>query len=226
MTLLHHIYAIKNLLARGNASDDFSFSERLIAHFLEVARGKLILDKINKYKFVSDQSYQDLCVALQESVYHDCCDVIDFGDCKLLKSIDPLPKFLNSAWGNFLKVTDLSGNVISELTLTQNTYSKYAIIKPKTGWFLHNNHLYVLNNTGLRKVLLNALFSNPQEIYDTNCTTGTGKCVEYLAQEFPVDADLMQAMYELTLKLLLGTKLPNDLENNARDIQIAGPQMQ
>lgn len=133
MTLNVHVYAIKNLLSHGPVSDDFSYSNRLIAHFLQVSRANLIEKKADKYHFISDQSYQSLCVSLELSSFHNCCDKPD-QDCKILKSTTPIPKFLNSRWGNFLKVLDLSGRVIPEYNLTQNRYSKYSLVgPPKTG---------------------------------------------------------------------------------------------
>jgi ankyrin repeat protein len=133
MKLIQHIYAVKGLLAHGPASDDFTFSDRFIAHHLQIARSRLIEQKIDRYYFISEQSYQDLCVDLAMSSFHECCGTEEFTDCKVMKSVAKIPKFLNSRWGNHLKVTDLSGNLISELNITQNKYSKYAINPVTTG---------------------------------------------------------------------------------------------
>lgn len=219
MTLLEHVYALKNILSNGPVSDDFSFSSRLIAHFLQVARAKLIEQKADKYHFISDQSYQSLCTELELSSFHNCCNEVDL-DCKILKSVNPIPKFLNSRWGNFLKVMDLSGRTIPEFNLTQNRYSIYALSKPKTGWFLHDNHLYVVNNKVLETVMLNALFDNPDEIYQLNCPTTGTTCSDFMSEQFPVDSDLIDGMYRLALDLLLKARtMPNDIENNSKDVQ-------
>lgn len=220
MKLIEHVYAIKNVLNNGPASISTSFTDRLISHYLQVARAVLLERKIDKYYYISEQSYQSLCVDLELSSFHNCCDTPDL-DCKVLKSVDPIPKFLNSRWGNYLKTMDLTGTVIPEFNLTQSRHSKYSIIKPTTGWFLHDNHLYVINNTALAKVLLNALFDNPEEIYEYNCaSTGDNNCPEYLDQVFPIDSDLIDAMYKMTIDMLLRMySVPNDLENNAKNVQ-------
>lgn len=96
MKLIEHIYAIKNLLAHGTASDDFSLSDRLIAHFLQVTRSRLIEQKIDKYYYISEQSYQDLCVDLTLATFHECCGTEEYDDCKIMKSTIQIPKFLNS----------------------------------------------------------------------------------------------------------------------------------
>lgn len=220
MTLLQHVYAIKNLLSQGPVSDDFSYSNRLIAHFLQIARSKLLEDKANKYHFISEQSYQSLCLDLELSNFHNCCDTPD-NDCKVLKSTTDIPKFLNSRWGNFLKVMDMSGEVIPEYNNTQSKYSVYALVQPTTGWFMHDNRLYVLNNKHLRKILLNALFDDPNQIHQLNCpTSGDNNCTDFMGEEFPVDSDLINDMYKMTLGFLLQSRqLPIDTENNAKDVE-------
>jgi len=215
MTLLDHVYAVKNIVSHGPASKDFSYSDRLIAHFLQVARGKLTLEKINKYSFISNQSYQDLCIDLEKSSYHNCCGTET--DCYVLKSTKVIPKFLTSRWGNFIKVTDLTGLVLSEISLTQTHYSEYALTPQKVGWFMHNNYLYVVNSNLLSKILINALFDDPQAVAQLNCPTSTDVC-DVFAQEFPVDADIVDAMYKITIEYLMTSqKIPKDDENNAND---------
>ena len=220
MTLLEHVYAIKNLLSHGPVSDDFSYSDRLIAHFLQVTRAKLIERKADKYHFISDQSYQSLCVDLALSSFHNCCTKAEL-ECKVLKSIEPIPKFLNSRWGNFLKVMDLAGTIIPEYNLTQNKYSKYSLVgAPKAGWFIHDNHLYIVNNKVLETVLLNALFDKPDEIAQSNCATTGENCTDFMGEQFPIDSDLIDDMYRLTLDFLVKSQQTTiDIENNAKDVE-------
>lgn len=217
MTLLQHVYALKNLLAHGAPSDDFSYSDRLIAHFLEVARARLIEEKIDKYHYISEQTLQSLCLTLAKSQFHNCCDGPQ-SDCLVLKSTTQVPKFLNSRWGSFMKVMDLEGRVIPDFNLTQNRFSEFALIQPETGWFMHDNYLYIVNNSFLEKVLLNALFDSPAEISDLNCPTSGDNCPDYLDTEFPIDPDLVDPMYRLAMTFLIESiKLPKDEEQNASD---------
>ncbi len=223
MTLQHHIYAIKNIIANGPSSDDSPFSERLVAHFLQITRAFLLERKADKYRYISDQTFQSVCMDLELGSFHNCCDVPEL-DCKVLKSVIKLPRLLNSKWGNFLKVMDLSGNIIPEFNITNDKYSQYGLVKSpnKTlGWFMHDGHIYILNNKVLEKVLVNGLFTNPSEVAEINCATGTAtNCNDFGSEDFPIDPDLVDAMYKATLDYLLrSTGLPNDLENNARDIE-------
>ncbi len=82
---------------------------------------------------------------------------------------------------------------------------------------MRNNQIIVLNNPHLKLVVLNALFDNPDEIYGINCSTGSNSCVDFMDQEFPIDSDLVDPMYRLTLELLLtSVKLPIDHEADAK----------
>lgn len=217
MILLQHVYTLKNLLTHGISSDDFSYSDRLIAHVLRVCRATLIEQKINKYNPVSPQSHQDLCVPLALSNFHGCCDVPSM-ECKILRSTFTVPKFLTSRWGNYVKVSDMIGVTIPEFNLTQNRLAQWGLVTIPTSYFLHNNYLYVINNSFIDTVLLNALFDNPEEIYELNCNIESNDCGDYLGQEFPLDSDLIKPMYEMALDMLTRSmSLPKDEENDAKD---------
>lgn len=116
---------------------------------------------------------------------------------------------------------DLSGRVIPEFSLTQNRYSEYALVKPKTGWFIHDNHLYVVNNKVLETILLNALFDNPDDIHQVNCANNVdGSCSDYMDEQFPIDSDLIDDMYKMSFEMLVKSRiLPIDIENNAKDVE-------
>lgn len=219
MKLIEHVYAIKNVLSRGPISDDFRLSDRLIAHYLQVARARLIEQKIDKYYYISEQSYQDLCINLELSSFHDCCNMPEFEDCKIMKSITEIPKFLNSRWGNHLKVMDMVGNVLPEISLTQSKYSKYALVPQTIGWFLHNNHIYLVNTKVLSNVLLNALFASPEDINNLNCPGDGTNCPDFMSEEFPIDSDLIDPMYRVALELMSAAyNFSIDTENNTKDV--------
>lgn len=113
---------------------------------------------------------------------------------------------------------DLAGNVIPEFSNTSTRLSEYALVTPKEGWFIHDNHLYVVNSTVLEVVLLNALFDNPQEIYDLNCPNSPEGCVDFMDTEFPIDSDLVSPMYDITFRTLSRSyAIPRDNENDSTE---------
>lgn len=115
---------------------------------------------------------------------------------------------------------DLEGRVLPEINLTQNRFSEYALSTQTTGWFIHNNYLYLVNNKVLIQVLLNGLFNDPEEIHNLNCPGTDSNCPTYMEEEFPIDSDLIDSMYKLAIDLLLlASKQPIDTENNFRDVE-------
>lgn len=218
---MHHIAAVRAIIANGPASDDNSYSDRLIAHFLQVTRAFLLEQKADRYRYISDQSFQTVCLDLVEGSFHNCCDIPEL-ECTVLKSTVKIPKLLNSRWGAFIKVMDLSGDVISEFNMTSSKYSKYGIVSTKIGWFLHDGYLYIINNRKLEKVLLNALFASTEDIAAINCpTTSSTNCTSYGEQDFPIDSDLIDPMYKATIQYLMQSeRLANDSEDNSRSVEL------
>lgn len=226
MILKEHLFAIRDLISKGPASDDSAYSLRFLAHLLNVARATLTEQKADKYSYISEQSFQSLCIPLQLGNFHNCCEVTDV-ECKVLKSVDPLPKFLNARWGDFAKVMSLTGEVIPKTSPTLNKYSEYTItnVIPKIGWFIHDNHLYIINNKKLEMVLLNCLFDDPVQIKTLNCSNDTTQatCPDWYDEEYPIDPDLIRPAYLLVLDLILNSRKlpPNDSANDAQDSQVS-----
>lgn len=225
MTLNSHVFAIRNLLSKGIASDDTQYSLRLLAQFLNIARAILTEQKADKYHYISEQSFQSLCVPLELGSFHNCCDYPN-APCKILKSVSPLPKFLNTRWGDFAKVMTLTGEVISKGSPTSTTYSTYTITNnpAKPSWFIHDNHLFIKSNLDLEVVLFNSLFDNPVEIGQLNCSSNTDTvCPDYMDEEYPIDPDLIEPAYKKVLEMLAySARLPfKDSENDAKDSQVS-----
>lgn len=222
MTTKEHIYAIKNVLSKGAVSDDFQFSNRLVLHFMNVARSILTEQKLDKYHSI--QSYQSLCTDLIQGSYHNCCGVTLPSSCVILKSTIKLPKLLSARWGDAVKVTTLDGTVIPQFNVTQSAKSSYGIVKTPMGYFIHDNYLYVLNNSRLKKVLINGLWASPEDITTLNCPSSDSPCSAY-DDVYPIDSDLVAPMYKLVLEYLT-IKSPQDNVNDSRapeDLRKAEP---
>jgi hypothetical protein len=218
MKVIEHVYAIKNLLSSGASSDDVRITNALILHFLSVVRSKLIQDKIDKYSFVNEQSYQTVCLELEESSFHDCCN-LDYEDCPILKTKEAIPKLLQSRLANNLKITDASGKVIPQINMTQLMYSKYSDVPQMIGYFINNNKIIIVNNKNLKVILVSGIFDDPERIDSLNCSGNepSAPC-NYLESQFPIDSDLVALMYEGVISLLtIHLRTTNDITNNARE---------
>lgn len=221
MTTLEHVYAVKNLLSHGSSSDDFSYSNALILHFLQVARAKLLKEKADKYQFISELSFQSICMKLELATFHDCCEGPT--DCKVLKTVNNIPTILNSRWGDMIKVMDLSGKVIPKASKTQDRLSEFSLTNQNpVSYYVYDGKIVINNNTSLESIIVNGIFSNPSEPIEISCSTSTNtQCKGYLEEEFPIDSDLISAMYSLTIGFLQSTQI-KDNEQDAKDSTVNG----
>lgn len=224
-TFKEHIYAVKNILERGVASDDSRLSERFIGFLLKTARTQLIKEKINKYREVSPLSYQTVCIPLELTTYHDCsCIPADIG-CKILKSTCHIPRELVSKWGTSLTVFTASGRTVDMSSLTQNDLAKFSETnqKPKLAYFIENQHLYILNSTSLKVVLLSAIWEDPEEVKKfCKCNNGDvtdEPCYDPINDDFPIDSELARVMRILVTQELQNMyRMPEDNLNNGKDV--------
>lgn len=231
-TLQQHIYAVKNILNKGIPSDDSRFSNRLIAHYLKQSRNLLLKRKLDKSKYISALNYQRVCVPLELVTYGDCECIADvFENCKILRSTCEFPKVFTTNYKAALTVKAIDGTVLSETSTTRNKLKEFSMSqqKPKLGWFIENNRLYVLHSQTTPLVIAVALYEDPEQLSNF-CTCGDAgnagsstntPCYNVHNDEFPIDAELILPMYELTLKMFgLGMQYPEDNENNTRSNQV------
>lgn len=69
--------------------------------------------------------------------------------------------------------------------------------------------------------MLNALFDKPDEISQANCATTGVNCNDFMDEQFPIDSDLIDGMYKMTLDYLMKSQQePIDTENNSKDVEI------
>lgn len=225
-TLKEHVYAIQNVINKGPQSDDNRFSNRLIAHYLKNSRALLLKRKLDKMVTLSELSYQTLCVPLEATTYHDCSCIVDEFDCKVLKSTCTLPKDIVGRNKSSIVVRNVLGQKIDSTNISRNDLAAYSISNKATsvGWLIEDGKLVVLNtDLTLPHVLLTAVWEDPEKL-DNYCGCSSddelSPCYNSLDQEFPIDADLVMPMYELTLKFMQITQsYPEDNLNNAKNVE-------
>lgn len=224
-TLKEHVYAIQNIINHGPQSDDNRFSNRLIAHFLKSARSVLIKRKLEKMVALSDLTYQTICVPLVPSTYHDCNCIADTFDCQVLKSTCPIPKDIVSRNQSSIVTRNVLGQKIDSINISRNDLAKFSYSNrtPKTGWLIENGHLLLLNtDLTLPMVLLTAVWEDPEAVtnYCGCVDQEITPCYNALTQAFPMDADLVMPMYEMTLQLMgVAQKYPEDNLNNTKNVE-------
>lgn len=227
MTRTEHVYAIQNIINGGPVTDDTRFSNRLIEHFLKISRSVLLKRKLDKERNVAATSYQTLCMPLELVNYHDCdCMPID-SDCKILRSVNKIPKYItpNNPAGSALRVEYLDGRNIGQISLSSFSNKQHSRTPQEVvTFFIRDSYVYVVGTTQLRLVLVTAIFEDPEKLEEySDCGDNledTGEpCYVTDTHDFPIDSELVGAMYEMTLQFLgISTKYPEDTANNARQV--------
>jgi hypothetical protein len=221
MTILEHVYAIKNIINKGVSSDDNRISNELILHFINVSRVLLLKREADKRKAHNPANFQGLCVPLCESTWVDCCNIPGGVVCPILKSTFKIPRALTGRTNLYIKVSYLSGREIGRTTHRSYRFNQYSLTKKdKPGWFILNDYLYVVGvpHNKLKVVWVDALFEDPTELAEiTTCNDGTSPCYIPEEEDYPIDGHLIEPMYQLVLKYVSNSyRFPEDNENNAR----------
>jgi len=223
MKLLEIIYFLKEMLAAGPVSKDFDITDRQLYYLLKVLRSTLIEQKSNKFKHISDQSYQSIdCLELKISQIPDCpCITLD---CLYLKSVIDLPLIVSSRNNLLLNVSTMYGKKINHIrSLDELEYRKdRRYTKESYGYLLHNNKLVIVDPKNmLEKVSIKAVFYDPVEIANVSgCgINGNSPCYDPLNSNFPIDSDLIKYIHDMTYEEILKVfkSISPDTLNNAND---------
>lgn len=218
-TKRQHVYAIQNILSQGPRSDDSSFSNRLVEHFLNISRGLLIKRRMDSKHVLSDSNYMTYCDTLIPSKFFDCSCISHEFNCNILRSTRPVPEYISSQDGISIEVRNpLSGDLIDYASLSSARLSKHSLTASDTPtWFIHNRHLYIMKTLNLDTVTIRLIPENPDALRNYQSCDSSVVCYDPDNDDYPIDTDLIQPMYKMTLEML-GAALnsPQDNENNAR----------
>lgn len=226
MTRNQHIYAIKNLINKGIASDDSRITNSLILHYLSSARSLLLKRKLDKDHNISEHSYIRICVELVKDTYHDCNCIPDQLGCQILRSKCKIPSDVLTRWGKGITVKSVNGQVIDKTSITQNDLAQHSLsgAGDQVGWFIEDSYLYILNTLTLPMVIVKGIWADPTAV-DNYCgcedSDNDGPCYDPNKDEFPIDPELVMPMYEMTMSFIRQAfGFPEDNENNTRDTQV------
>lgn len=232
MTILEHIYAVKNLLDKGPASDDSRISNRLIKHYLTITRQKLIKEKADKLNKLADRNWIPInCIALCEDTWHQCDCIPEDLKCKVLRTKYRLPNPISTKNGELIAVRDLNGKELTKVDSIEeaNVHIKYSLTKKKDlFWTLFNGYIYIFNSpkNKLRAIYVEAVFEDVEGLENITLCNNEGEetgalCYDPNINEFPIDGDLIDVMYQITKTRILETisRRTEDNENNARSDQ-------
>jgi hypothetical protein len=209
------IDAVKALYYKGSATDDRQFSDKLIAHLLYIARARLIQQKLDRGKQLSESMYQTFVMDFTDASFSgsQCAT----GLCTYKRSLYKVTPPIMSKKGPALQVLNLNGEILDNLGVTTTKYaSKFALSQKKTpSWFYHNDYIWVLNSPYLKKLLIKMIGTEDQ-LQTELCAEGGTNCVLSYSNAF-VDPDLEEELYNAVVRLMTIRQLADKLNNNVDD---------
>lgn len=215
-----HVYAILRILSQGDVSDDSSFTAREVGHHLNMARGLLLKRRMDKKHILSDANYMTYCDKLIPSKFFDCDCIPHEFNCNILRTVKPIPDYISSQDKLSIEVRNpISGELIDYASLSSSRLSKHSLTSSKTPtWFIHNRHLYITKTLLLDSITIRLMPEDPSALRTyQSCDSNAEACYDPDNDNYPIDTDLVQPMYKLTLEMLAPSfNSPQDTENNAR----------
>ncbi len=229
MKIAEAIARVRSLYNSGTGSDDSNLSDRHIYAKLVSARTLLIKREIDKKRQVSDWIVQTInCLELEVALPNECPCAIPPG-CTALKSVNKIPKPVQSAIGPELEfVTTMDGNTVySKTNWVKKRYksgNKYTADSPD--YSIKNDYLFLIHAGKLLKyITVGGVFENPLDVpYANGCNEGD--CIDPYEVDFPIDLHIMDALIQMATQELIEVfkSIPPDDENNAtQDKQVMAP---
>ena len=227
-SLNHHISVVQNAPDKGTANRAQSLTKRTIAAYLNSARLFLISKDVEKQDSFPVALQQDLgCIPLECVDEADCCCVgWEWGDDVKKLTFPPVAELKENAGIAFFGLIDkktqiylpsqIYGELDEFLRFKGNNYRKAQMI---------GNDTIYLRGEGVRHlktVNLRGIFKDPLAVnkYGAN---GDCKCYDWDNDNYPIPADLENAMYTIVWQTYIApfVGLPRDNTNNEANKAVA-----
>lgn len=219
MTISKHIAAIRVALNEFDEKKAPFSDEAIFVHF-KAAASYLTRNKYNQYAQIDPWSLRQYCIKMESAKSHDCSCVP--AGCTVLRSVNGIPRPIFGRGRSYLWVSLIDH---SNLTMVHPSYVKDYKYEPifsgKITWSLINKHIVLWNadtkNIRPLTVLVNTLSEDPTEWAEvTQCAAEgeeLGNCYDIDADDYPIDADLVDAAYRRTVELLFNSlQVPDDVQ--------------
>ena len=234
MLLKEILQRVQSLYSKGVQSDDTRLKPRHTYNKLLTGRSKLLSQQAKKKQKISDWNYVILpCVELIKVSSHDCPCLPQIG-CKVYRTKYPLPRPMTNLNVHLIDwVLTLGGDrKFNEKTRDgQRNLKGNKYTKATDTFVLENSHAYFYGKDLPKVVKIKLLAEDPIKALDypsicdgEDCEDCTD-CVSAFDKEFPIDADLIDTLVELTYGELVDgfSKMQQDLTNDTRG-KTRGPQ--
>lgn len=230
MKIKEIIQGFRDVIADSHStvSDDTSFSDRLLYHYLKMIRAQLLYEKFVKgTRPINKFSTQNLeCIPLYELDENECPCRPARG-CLFLRSKDPLPQTI--------LITDVRAgleefNYIKWEDLESVKHSRFKFDRDETYYSLktkkEGTYLYIHYRQYLEYADVEGMFEDPLEVrlYPSCCDPD--KCIYAPEERFPIDSSLINLLYRMTFETYVQIKsaaVPDILNNDSDETSGAQP---
>lgn len=216
ITLSHLVNNIRTIASSAGNSDDFKASDELIIHWCNQVRSMLISQSIEKRNDILDIWIQNIsCLELELVDSAECCEVET--NCFILRSVKELPVTVETSSRNMIiGVYTLDNQSLDELSVQKARYSKYTKYSSKrTGWYIKNNRLYIVNNILLERVTIAGIWDDPTEL--ANYISCDNQACWSIDSNYPVTLKMAEVIVDIIVKTKCQVMMnfPLDNSNNA-----------
>jgi len=224
MILNEIIQRIQSLYSKGVQSDDTRLKSRHIYNKIVTVRSKLIEQKSDKSKSLSQWAYQTIpCVELIKAPPYECPCIPPVG-CVIYRTKNKVPNILVDKKGHLIQsVTSLDGHIIfSEISWTEKQYkngNKYTAKHPD--YFFRNEYLYVTSVKPPKLIAITALFEDPIAAmnFASCCEGDSTDCSSPLDMDFPMEGTMIDTLVDMASQELIDKFNRNieDLRNDSKN---------
>lgn len=179
-------------------SDDSMLTDRFIWNKIKTYTLLFTKQKSDKYNLSSDNTYSTLdCVNMELVDSTDCCK--ELPSCKILRSVDRLPKIADSNNGAIMKGiftldSGISIDYVSILDVIRMSSSRYKPQGIKA--FMKDGYLFIPFRDKPKAVSVTAFFESPEEIYLINTCKKHDTCIRIQDQDWKVSSDIQGAILQ------------------------------
>lgn len=205
LTINNELSTIRALLKE--VTDDSKFTNSQLYALWRKKRATVLQN--GRYK---DFNRIRFCIALETAKSHNC-DCVAVG-CDVLKTVNPIPEYLQTPYHSSIKVRTLGGKLIGQTTDEALISEKTDPIKAGSiRWSLNSNYIVIWNNLDLKAIEVEAIWADPLAWDDIRLCPDeeSGDCGEALEMPAGVTEEQSDTIVQLVIKELYRQKqIPDD----------------
>ncbi|GIW57585.1 MAG: hypothetical protein KatS3mg083_530 [Candidatus Dojkabacteria bacterium] len=207
MTVGEAIQRVQSLFSVGVESEDTRLRPRHIYSILKTARARVLREAIGRGYSLAEDSFQTIaCMPLIEASPIECPCLPNLS-CPVLRTEDKLPERIETrSFSGIRIVSSLDFKVIFskiQYNMLPHVDKLSRFNRKKYYYYILNDYIYIVTDTGIRYIAVSGLFYDPYEAYRIQCGN---ECVSPYDVEFEANAalidNILRLAYDEVLRLM------------------------